>query len=55
MVEPEVVCIWKGPNELGDSPNWNWREKALYWVDINGQKIQRLDPETDIVIVWDAP
>ena len=55
MAQPEVACIWKGPNELGESPNWNCRENALYWVDINGQKIQRLDPETDIVTVWDAP
>lgn len=29
MVEPEMACIWKGPNELGENPNWNWRGKAL--------------------------
>ena len=55
MAEPEVACIWKGPNELGESPNWNWKEDALYWVDINGEKIQRLDPETDTVTVWATP
>ena len=30
MAEPEVTCIWKGPNELGESPNWNCLENALY-------------------------
>jgi len=55
MTEPEVALVWKGPNELGESPNWNWRENTLHWVDINGQKIQRLDPDPDRVSIWDAP
>lgn len=30
--------------ELGESPVWRGMEGALYWVDIKGRRIHRLDP-----------
>ncbi|MTJ81833.1 MAG: SMP-30/gluconolactonase/LRE family protein [Telmatospirillum sp.] len=31
---------------LGESPVWSTMEQALYWVDIKGQAIHRLEPAT---------
>lgn len=31
---------------LGEGPMWDEREKALYWVDIMGEKLHRYDPAT---------
>ena len=55
MAEPEVECIWKGPNILGEGPIWNWKENTLYWVDCDKLAIHRLDPATDEVSTWDVP
>ncbi|XP_058797119.1 regucalcin-like isoform X2 [Phymastichus coffea] len=32
--------------ELGEGPHWDVTSQKLYYVDINGQKIMRLDPTT---------
>ena len=33
-------------NKLGEGPLWSVKEQAIYWVDIDGKKIQRFYPET---------
>ena len=33
-------------NIVGEGPVWNVQEQALYWVDIQGHTIHRLQPET---------
>ena len=33
-------------NIVGEGPVWNVKEQALYWVDIQGHTIHRLQPET---------
>ena len=37
---------------LGESPVWHPREKALYYVDIPGHKLQRYDPVTGDLRHW---
>jgi sugar lactone lactonase YvrE len=32
-------------NEMGESPVWDPSEQVLYWIDIEGESICRLDPE----------
>ena len=34
------------PIELGEGPHWDVKSQKLYYVDINAQKILRLDPVT---------
>ena len=41
-VEPEIVADYR--NIVGENPLWHPEEKRLYWLDIKGGKIFRLDP-----------
>ena len=52
MAEPEVECIWKGPNILGEGPIWNWKDNALYWVDCDKPAVHRIDTDTNEVTTW---
>jgi len=40
---------------LGEGPLWSVRHKALFWVDIIGQKIHRLNPCTGETTAWAIP
>lgn len=40
---------------LGESPFWHPDQQCLYWVDIPGRQICRLDPVTGLERRWDAP
>jgi L-arabinonolactonase len=42
-------------NLIGESPVWSVRERALYWVDVEGRLVQRFDPSTDGVDRWTMP
>lgn len=46
MSDGAVECVLKAEAIVGESPVWCVREKALYWVDITGQKIHRFHPST---------
>jgi sugar lactone lactonase YvrE len=39
-------------NRLGEVPVWDVAEQALYWVDIEGRKLFRLDPASGAVRAW---
>jgi L-arabinonolactonase len=39
-IKIEVLCEER--NVIGESPIWSTRDKALFWVDIGGEKIHRL-------------
>lgn len=41
---------------LGESPLWDGREQALYWVDVRGQRVQRWTGDAaDAVRHWPVP
>src|ERR1700693_1327344 len=40
---------------LGESPIWNERELALYWVDVRRPAIRRLDYASGHVDTWSMP
>jgi sugar lactone lactonase YvrE len=43
-MEPEVIV--DNPYILGENPLWNHIEQKLYWTDITGQGVYRIDPTT---------
>jgi sugar lactone lactonase YvrE len=42
-------------DELGESPFWHPAERMLYWVDIPGRQIRRVDPAAGKVQSWAMP
>jgi sugar lactone lactonase YvrE len=46
MTMSEILHLLSVQNKLGESPIWEPREKALYWVDWGGNPIHRYDPAT---------
>ncbi len=45
----DVALAHAGPDLLGEAPQWNPRERRLYWVDSFAPAIRRLDPESGAV------
>lgn len=54
-MQPTVRCVVDCANILGEVPVWDTIEQSLYWVDIEGRKLQRLSPLTGEVRVWHMP
>lgn len=42
-------------NRVGESPCWHHGQGRLYWIDVRGQQLLRLDPATCLVERWDLP
>ena len=40
------------PDALGESPFWHPDEQMLYWLDIPGRQIHRMDIKTQVVQSW---
>src|SRR5690606_31802212 len=38
---------------LGESPFWHPREKALYYCDIPGRRLNRFDPASGELVHWE--
>lgn len=51
---PTAECVAGVKAVLGEGPVWVEREAALYWLDIKGRKIFRLDEQGEIA-TWDTP
>ncbi|MDQ5896709.1 MAG: hypothetical protein RLZZ592_1504 [Pseudomonadota bacterium] len=43
------------PCLLGESPMWHPQEQVLYWCDIPGKRVHRLDPASGVRQAWDFP
>lgn len=50
-----VNCVVKQASELGECPVWSVREQVLYWADILGRKLHRLDPSNGSVTSLTLP
>lgn len=42
----EVTCVYHDRAPLGEGVFWSEREQKVYWVDIEGYRVNRYDPET---------
>ncbi len=52
--ESPVPCVADVHAVVGEGPVWVAREAALYWVDINGKKVCRLDSSSNLT-EWATP
>jgi sugar lactone lactonase YvrE len=43
------------PDRLGESPFWHPGERRLYWVDIPGRRLRRVDPSGGAAESWPMP
>lgn len=55
MSEAAVTTVLDARNIVGESIIWSPTEQALYWVDIVGSAIHRLDPGTGVHQHWATP
>ncbi len=57
--EPQLMQSWRqistNPSVLGESPFWHPQEKMLYWADIAGGQVHRLNPLEGDVETWAMP
>ena len=51
----EAQHVYPAQNILGEGPLWSVKEQALYWVDIDGKKIQRFSPATKNYQTFSVP
>jgi sugar lactone lactonase YvrE len=54
VTDDSIQCVADVHAILGEGPVWVAREDSLYWLDINGRKIFRLE-ESGEVTQWQAP
>lgn len=54
QVELTIECVADVHSILGEGPVWVERDQALYWLDIKGRKIFRIDNEYQLT-EWDTP
>ncbi len=51
----EVRLVVDCRAKLGEVPVWDVEEQTLYWVDIEGRRLYRLDPANGATAQWDFP
>jgi sugar lactone lactonase YvrE len=51
----DLIYAVSAPMLLGESPMWHPQEQLLYWVDIPGKRLHRLDPTSGAQSHWDFP
>lgn len=55
MQTPGLQLAFNMPMQLGESPLWHPREHRLYWIDIDGRAVHRLDPQNNMHQSWAMP
>jgi sugar lactone lactonase YvrE len=51
---PEPRVLIESRNQIGESPVWSTRDKALYWVDVEGGSIHRWRQEDNSIRKWEV-
>ncbi|MDO9546135.1 MAG: SMP-30/gluconolactonase/LRE family protein [Pelolinea sp.] len=51
----EPINVYPSQNILGEGPIWSTKEQVIYWVDIDGMKIQRYFPATNKYEAFSMP
>lgn len=51
----EGMHVWDIPAKVGESPVWETETARLIWIDVRGQTLFRLDPQTGQLEGWSLP
>lgn len=51
----QIDVAYDAAMQVGECPLWHGDEQALYWVDIEGRAVHRLDPAGGAHRQWDMP
>lgn len=51
----EIRAAFSAPMQVGECPLWHPEERALYWIDIPGQAVHRLIPDSGAHASWPMP
>jgi sugar lactone lactonase YvrE len=51
----KVETVGASRDRVGESPVWDVRSQALYWVDIEGRLIRRWHPASETLQSWSVP
>jgi len=49
---PAIEIVTDVRSQVGESPLWSVAEQALWWVDIDGRRLHRLDPASARTTSW---
>ncbi|WP_317205512.1 SMP-30/gluconolactonase/LRE family protein [Janthinobacterium sp.] len=52
MTTQPIEVAYAGAMQVGECPLWHPEEQALYWVDIEGRAVHRLDPASGAHREW---
>jgi sugar lactone lactonase YvrE len=52
MAPDDIQAAFNQPMAVGESPLWHHGEQTLYWVDIDGFAVHRLDPASGEHAAW---
>lgn len=55
MAPDGIRPVFDTPMQLGECPLWHADEAALYWIDIAGQAVHRLHPQSGAHRSWPLP
>ena len=63
IIAPVDAGVWSGRrvqsyavgNRVGEAPCWHPLQQCLYWIDVRGQQLLRLYPDSNTVDRWDLP
>jgi sugar lactone lactonase YvrE len=53
MVAPRVTCLVDAKDQVGEGPVWDGVDEVLWWTDINGRRLHRLDPRSGREEIFD--
>lgn len=55
MSTNDIQVAYAEAMQLGECPLWHPTESALYWIDISGLAVHRLDPDSGTHCQWTMP
>lgn len=56
MMAPIIPdCVWRVGATLGEGAVWHAASRCVVFVDIQGRRLYRYDPDTDVRRSWVAP